>query len=259
MARVETELTPTQKELLDLLWETETVAPVTRRLVNPNGSFGFEKYERVTRPIDFAREGEFALKLHETKPDDPLSPYYINLRKLPDAVLVKVAEAIAEATQGVRADFCTGIPEAGEPIARIFSQIAKIHCRRLFAKAASGSGRKIIASDEVFYSKGAKLLIVDGLITEADTKWEAINQAHFLNYSIAGVAVLIDRQQGGSDQLEAKGYRLYAPLPISRVFAYYYQQGMIDQSKYVLCIDYLNDARTGLSLPRLELVNPVDN
>lgn len=255
MARVETGLTPTQKELLDLLWVTETVAPVTRRLVNPDGSFSLERYERAIRPIDFARDGEFALKLHAENPTAPLSPYYINLRNLPNNLLIVVAEAIAEATQGVEADFCTGIPEAGEPIAQVFSKISGMQYRRLFAKAVSGSGRRITAFDEAFYGKGAKLFIIDDLITEADTKWEAISQAHSLNYSVAGIVVLIDRQQGGTDQLKARGYKVFAPLPISRVFVYYYHQGMIDRAAYELCMNYLNNARNSASLPGLTLVS----
>jgi len=256
MIGTETELTPTQQELLDLLWATETVAPVTKRLADPDGNYRFEKYERPTRPIDFAGEGEFVLKSHEKKPDDPLSPFYINLRNLPSPVLIKVAGVIAEATQTqrVQADFCTGIPDAGEPIARAFSEVAGIHYRKLFIKATSDSGRRIIASDEVFRGRSGKLLIIDDLITAADTKWETINRAQFLNYSIAGIAVLVDRQQGGRDQLESKGYRLFAPLPISRVFAYYYQKDMIDEAIYVSCMKYLNDARASLSLPKLEII-----
>ena len=53
-------LTPNQEILADMLFETKQMAPVTRRM-GESGNYKFEKVERLTSPIDFARENEFAL------------------------------------------------------------------------------------------------------------------------------------------------------------------------------------------------------
>lgn len=143
MATKETNFTPTQIALLETLWATETEAKVGRRFENPDGSYRFEHIVRPTRPIDFAQEGEFVLKAHERKPDAPLSPYYINLRNLPDDLLTLVAEAIAEATGDLKVNLCTGIPSAGDPIAERFSEITHIPLIQILVKQKTLPGGKL--------------------------------------------------------------------------------------------------------------------
>jgi len=256
MPNTETLFTPTQKEVMDLMWETKTEAKVRRRVGNHEEGMWFEEVVRPTSPIDFAQNGEFALKLHETKPEAPLSPYYVNLRGLPENLLIKVAEAIAESTEETGAEVCVGIPNAGDPIAEKFSAITNIPIVKIFGKAESASSRKIVPSTSA--PRGVRrlsnLLLIDDLVTEAGTKFEAAQVAEGLGYNIAGIAILVDRQQGGREQLETKGYKLFAPLPISGVFEYYLSTGRIDQRKYSECMSYLNAARTESNLPQLELV-----
>lgn len=211
---------------------------------------------RPTRPVDFpVHPGKFVLKLHERKPDAPLSEYYVNLRNLPENLLTKVAEAIAESTKDVGVAICAGIPSARSPIAMEYADITGIRALELFGKAEDGSGRKIIAAPNAPQGVGRwrQVLIVDDLVTEADTKFEAAEVATSLGYEVAGIAVLVDRQQGGREQLEAKGYRVFAPLPISEIFKYYLLTERIDRNRYAFSMNYLNDARLQSGLPRLEL------
>lgn len=255
----EIELTPTQKEVLNLMWETTTTAPVGRRQDLGNGRYQLYKAERPTRPVDFPASGfeqeEFALKLHERKIDATLSPYYVNLRNMPDNLLTRVAEAIAEAAH-ISTSVCTGIPSAGDPIAQRFSEITGIPRLHLFGKAEEVSGRKIVAAQEapLAITSRRSLLILDDLITEADTKFEAAEVAKNLGYDVVGIAVLVDRQQGGKESLETQGFRVSAPLPISEVFAYYYATGKIDYSRYLKSMDYLNDSRLKADLSKIKLL-----
>lgn len=264
MATRETNFTPTQKELLEMLWVTQIEAKVGRRFENPDGSYRFDHIIRPTRPIDFALDGEFVLKLHERKPGDPLSPYYINLRNLPDDLLTLVAKSIAEVTARLRADVCTGIPSAGDPIAKRFSEITGIPWIHIFDKADSSSGRKIVPATQgepisAFGEKHQRLLILDDLITEADTKFEAGAVAEELGYHVSGFGVLVDRQQGGKEQLEGSGYPLRAALPIAKVFNYYYTtqntgRQRISRQSYLDSMNYLNTARKSVGLSQLKLL-----
>lgn len=49
------------------MWVTSTVAKVSRRFSDEDGTFNFDHINRLTHPIDFANDGEFVLKLHEKK------------------------------------------------------------------------------------------------------------------------------------------------------------------------------------------------
>lgn len=246
MIAEQTELTPTQQKLTDLLWETQTEAPVNRRRTLPDGGFEFYKVVRPTRPIDFpVNDEEFALKLHERKPEAPLSPIYINLRSLPENVLFRVALAITEIP--LETDelhyFCTGIPTAGEPIAEKYSEISGITLIGLFDKASLGSGRRVLPSRNARIGRGEKLMLIDDLITEADTKFEAIEVAENLGYKVSSIAVLFDREQGGVRQLEQAGYKVLAALKLTPTLMYYLQTGKIDQRRYDAIIEYLDSSR----------------
>lgn len=102
----------------------------------------------------------------------------------------------------------------------------------IFGKGQSDSGRKIIAAENAPESVYSRLLIIDDLITEADTKFEAIQAAESLGYKLAGVAVLIDREQGGAKQLEARGYPLHAALKITKLLDYYLESSQITQKVF---------------------------
>lgn len=104
-------LSPNQELLADLMFDTRTEAPVMRRLQ----SGVFEKIIRPTSPIDFALEGEFGMKIHDSQPDAPLSPLYINLRELPENILNQFGLVLSEMDLGddARPDVSSGIPNAG--------------------------------------------------------------------------------------------------------------------------------------------------
>lgn len=259
--RIEENFTPTQITVLEKMWTTSTVAPIRRYVLNPEGGYlrkpegGYvvEHIERPTRPIDFALPGEFVLKLHDKRPDDPLSPYYVNLRELPDDLLISVAQSIREATVDLYPGVCTGIPNAGDPIARRYSELSEVPVINLFGKAEGNSGSKIVAGVNAPQGNGQRLIILDDLITEADTKFEAAEVAKELGYEIVGFGVLVDRQQGGAELLRIKGFKVRAPIPISRAFAYYLNTGKINGEMYERSMNYLNTARSSAKLSPFEI------
>lgn len=231
-------LTDAQERLADLLFETKTRAKVTRRYQLPDGSFKFEAGERDTSPIDFAQEGEFALKLHERKSGAPLSPIYINLRNLPEPVLEQIGRVLAEIPGEERPDFCAGIPSAGVPLAKAYFLYSGIPVQGdVFAKAQIDSGRRIVAGEK--QEKKGKLRLIDDLVTQADTKFEAIRVAEELGYQVTDVVVLVDRQQGGAEQLEKAGYKLHAAFTLTQLLNYYLRTGKIDKVRHEEVTTYL--------------------
>src|SRR4030043_1273280 len=166
-------LTDVQEQLAGLLFDAKIVAPVTRRTTNLDGTYSFSKVERPTAPIDFAQEGEFALKLHELHPEAPLSPVYINLRNLPENVLSQVGTVLAE-MGGETPDLCAGIPKAGIPLARSYSEHSGVIVKdNVFDKEQTETGRKIMAGD-IENHRGMTLRIIDDLATQGHTKLESI-------------------------------------------------------------------------------------
>lgn len=60
--------------------------------------------------------------------------------------------------------------------------------------------------------RGMRVLIVDDVCTTGGSLFRAINAAEAEDCAVAKVAVLLDRHQGGSDQLRKQGYEVVAFL-----------------------------------------------
>ena len=226
------------EKLAGLLFDTRTVAPVTRRKTGEDGTHTFEKIERPTAPVDFAQEGEFALKLHETDPNAPLSPVYINLRNLPIEVLDQVGIVLAE-LGGDKPDLCAGIPNAGVPLARAYSKHSGVPVEDdVFNKEQTATGRKITTGDSDDH-KGTTLRIVDDLATRGETKVEALQAAEKMGYTVTDIVVLVDRMQGATEQLAKLGYTFRAALTIDQLLKFGLRTKRISEEQYDTARQYL--------------------
>lgn len=203
--------------------------------------------ERLTRSQQYVADrihdrgaiefGAFKLKLHEKNPNAPLSPIYVTLRKPPDGPLTdEDIEAIGrELYELVREkkilfDVVAGIPRAGEPIAEVVSRLSGRPLLKLGKKIEEDT-RKIDSIVGGEYRQGQLVLLVDDLITQADTKKEAIGVCERGGLVVAAVVVLVDREQGGSEDLGKAGYMLLAAFPLSVLLDHYVLVGKISQAK----------------------------
>lgn len=151
---------------------------------------------------------------------------------------------MAELPLEEKPDVCVGIPEAGYPIADRYPLISGILSVRVLGKSTSGTGRQIVPMPfATKVGEGKTALVVDDLITKADSKFEAIHALEELGFRVTGVAVLFDREQGGAGQLQDAGYRLYAPLRLTNTLDYYLKTSQITQERYNQVMDYLSKPR----------------
>ncbi|MBI2011609.1 hypothetical protein HYS91_02455 [Candidatus Daviesbacteria bacterium] len=238
------ELTAKQKKLADLLFKTKTQAKIRRRKQNPDGSFEFYHIIRDTSPFDFRIDpGEFVFKHHEVTPGAALSPMYINLRSLPGNVIDQIAKVLNEIKLDERPDFCTGIPNAAVPYAKKFSEISGIPYVAILEKDDTPQHHQILPAGNAQKGNGKKLLIVDDLITKGGSKMEAINVAEDLGYKVMGLLILIDREEGGKEVMEEKGYKIYSALTLSQLLDYYLSTKTISKDQYDETVKYLNYSR----------------
>jgi orotate phosphoribosyltransferase len=235
-------LTPAQEKLANLYIETKTAAKVGRRRTLPDGKFELYNVIRPMGIFDFAQEDEFALKLHEKQIDAPLSPYYVNQRNLPQEVYKQIGAVLTEIPSDQKIDFCTGIPDAGTPIAKAYAEAAGVSYVDIFAKEQTEAGRRIVGTTEAGQQK-KKIRIIDDLVTAADTKIEAIKAAEALGYEVVDIVVIIDREQGGSKQLAEKGYELKSAFTITQLLDYYLRTGKISKEKYDESKAYLETSK----------------
>ena len=182
--------------------------------------------------------GAFKLKLHEKRPDAPLSPIYIDLRLLrsfPPA-MDSAIEVYMELITGLKFDFLADVPTAATPIVAILSHLMKVP---MISPRKGEKGYGITGKIDGAFETGQTALLIDDLITQAESKLEAISTLEANGLVVKDVAVLVDREQGGAEQLEARGYKLYCAFRLSELLQFYRQAGKIDQGDYERTVAYL--------------------
>lgn len=236
-------LSQSQQELADLLLTTKIEAKVIRRKQKEDGSFYLEESSRLTSPIDFSKDpGEFALKIHEVKPDTPLSPIYVNLRNLPEQVLEKIAQVLSEVKLETPQEFCTGVPKAALVIAQRFSRASNIPFIDVFEKIGQNTDRKIVIKEGVKPKPDTKLLVIDDVVAHGKSKLEALEAAKQVGFYV-NMLVLIDREQGGVEQVEAEGCRVYAAMKLTDILDFYMEKQMITKKQYQQAVEYLKQSK----------------
>ena len=176
--------------------------------------------------------GAFRLKLHEREPDAPLSPIYVDLRVLrswPDAIDTAVA-VLSEMITARQLAFTryADIPMAATPLVAILmhqTRVPMITPRQEKTHGIAGT----INGD---FSLGEMVLVIDDLVTHADSKLEAIRVLEDNGLKVRDVAVLIDREQGASEHLGAAGYALHAALTLGQLLEYWRDSGAIDEATF---------------------------
>lgn len=193
-----------------------------------------------------------SLKSHEKNPNEPLSPFYINLR---DENNPKPGPLKRDDFQIIgwffwdiimHKELCfqaiAPIPRAGNPIVAAMAGMADRSAFRVIPldKIEAAKGRRIIPKEGFKYRFGEVVLLIDDLVTHANTKIEAIGALESVGSVVRDLVVLIDRQQGGRVQLERAGYRVHCAFTAKELLGYYLAANKLSLPQYEECMDYLN-------------------
>jgi uridine monophosphate synthetase len=196
--------------------------------------------ERLARALYEAgaiQFGAFRLKLHEERPDAPLSPLYINLRLLrsyPDQMDVAV-DAYRALLTDCRFDVLADVPMAATPFVAILSHLTRVPMITPRQPKTHGSGAAIDGA----YQPGQTAVVIDDLVTKADSKLEAVRVLEGEGLHVRDVLVLVDREQGGAQQLAEAGYTLHAALSLTELLEIYRRGGLLDDDSYMRVREYV--------------------
>lgn len=182
--------------------------------------------------------GQFKLKMHEQYPNAPCSPIYLNLRippkgKLTDELVLEIGEQLFNLADSE--DFCyqriVGLPKAGNPLAEAFiiaSDGILLPEELLYLKKEeTETGRRILPDIEGVFQDGEVVLVIDDLITGADTKIEGIEALRANGLLVTDCVVLVDREQGGKKQLAECEVKLHSVFTLMELLDIYIESGRI--------------------------------
>jgi len=188
--------------------------------------------------IDAIKFGAFKLKIHKTHPHAPLSPFYINFRVVqsdPQA-LAEAVDVYCHMAQNLQFDLVAGIPHGASTLGAVTGwQFKKPIILPRGEKKKYGMGGSV----DGIYSAGQKVLVIDDLISQGASKLETIHSLEEEGLVVTDILVLLDRKQGGSDELRVQGYTLHAPMTAMELFEYYRSTGKISEEKFEEIVGYV--------------------
>lgn len=113
--------------------------------------------------------------------------------------------------------FIEGIPEAGVYYAGAAAHMVSAPLIQHRVKAKKhGQPRSV----EGRFEEGDEVILLDDVITSAGSKLEEVESLGEIGLKVAGVAVLVDREQGGRAEIESRGLHLASAMTLSGIARY---------------------------------------
>lgn len=201
----------------------------------------------------------FKLKLHDDNPEASLSPFYLNFRTpdnpKPGPLTPEIVDEIGQILcqefiglvhAGLVCHQVAGVPRAGDPLAEAFFRVWRSkkpsNCGIIkLGKEESPQGRRVTKIIRGDWDSGEIILLIDDLITQADSKLEAIETLKKAGLVVRDVLVLVDREQGGERVLKENGYNLHSVFKFSDLLVLYQYKNLIGQRVYEEIKSYLHN------------------
>ena len=167
------------------------------------------------------------------------SPFYVDLRPLASdpKILKKLANYLLEMLPLDNFDIICGVPYAALPMATAMSLESYIPLIIKRKEAKSYGTKKLI---EGIYEKGQNCLLVEDVITSGKSLVETIDEVENEGIKVSDIVVVLDRQQGGKEKLEAKGYTVHSLFNISEVVEILRAVNYIDDEEVARIQDFVN-------------------
>lgn len=178
-----------------------------------------------------------------------VSPCYVDVRRLRSfpSLLKSSARMICMTTRrcGLQRllrkslifDLIADVPTGATPVVTIVSQMSGVPM--ITPREAKTHGTK--ATIEGVFKRGQRVLVVDDVMTTGNSILNAIKILETSGLVVAGVLVLIDREEGGKELLAEAGYKLRTVFTLRELLRYYRKMGNISEIDYIMAMRHLSD------------------
>ena len=154
------------------------------------------------------------------------SPFYIDLRRIVSypEVLRKVSEVMYTMVKDRPFDVICGVPYTALPIATL---MATTYSKPMVMRRKESKGYGLKKDIEGVWKDGQTCLVVEDLVTSGMSVFETIGPLESAGLHVKDVVVLINREQGGRENVEGRGLNLHAVVTITQVMEILERRGKI--------------------------------
>ncbi len=160
--------------------------------------------------IKVIKRGEFTLRSGE------VSPIYIDCRAIISypPLLRNVANALWDKVKHLKPSLLCGVPYTALPMATVISleqNLPMLMCRK--ETKDYGTKKQI----EGVFKSGQDCLIVEDVVTTGGSVLQVAEILKKHDLQVRDIVVLVDRQQGGKETLQAAGYQLHSVYTLGEI------------------------------------------
>lgn len=166
-----------------------------------------------------------------------VSPFYIDLRETISfpGLLKTLSDSIWKQVSDLEFDRICGVPYTALPFASYLS-VAHNKAMVMRRKEAKDYGTKKII--EGVFTPGHTCLIIEDLITSGASIFETIGPIEDVGMKVRDIAVFLDREQGGRQRLEEKGYQLHSVFTLSQIVDILHYYKRLDDATKQAILDF---------------------
>ncbi|MFN3947197.1 MAG: orotate phosphoribosyltransferase [Aquificaceae bacterium] len=150
-----------------------------------------------------------------------LSKYYIDLKQItfdPKSLYI-LGKVMYQRIKELKPDGVGGLTLGADPIAYAISMVSYLegyYIKPFVVRKepkAHGTGRQV----EGLLKAGDKVVVLEDVITTGASALKAVSACKREGYEVIGVYAVVDREEGGRENLEGEGLKVYSLFKISEL------------------------------------------
>ena len=178
------------------------------------------------------------------------SPYYVDLRQTisnpiaMDWIANSLARIVINEIGKGKVDKIMGVPTAGVPFATIVSQklaIPMLYYRK--ERKEHGVRKKIEGEME----RNDRIVMIDDLVTTGQSVIEAADAAREQGGIVSELVVLLDREQGGQEDIRDHNIEPHVLFKISEAFDWLREVDLLSKKDYEVIMAYIGEEKNNVS------------
>lgn len=171
------------------------------------------------------------------------SPFYVDLRPLASSpeLLKTLSNNLLKLVNDRNLELICGVPYAALPMATVMSLESGIP---LIIKRKENKGYGTKRMLEGVFHDGQNCLLVEDVITSGKSLIETIDEVEKEGLNVTDIVVVLDREQGGKEKLNEKGYRVSTLFTINEVIDILHKYQRLNDEQVKKIKTFLNEPPT---------------